>query len=151
MGQALLIACLSAAASFIGAWLAANFALRRFYKERMWERKAAAYSAIFEALHVIERWYDKHHDAYFEQRDLPEETTNKLRADANAAEDQLERRLASETWLLPDSCRKCLADMTSELKKRDQDWFTYIDTGVGTIRKATSELRQLVRSDLGIK
>ena len=97
----LLVPLLSAVASFVGAWLAANFALRRFYKERIWERKAAAYSAIFEALHIIEQWYDKHYDAYFEQRELPDEVTKKLRTNADAAEEDLERRLAAETWLIP--------------------------------------------------
>jgi hypothetical protein len=31
--------------SFFGAWLAARFALYRFYREKVWERKIAAYTA----------------------------------------------------------------------------------------------------------
>lgn len=147
----LLVPLLSAVASFVGAWLAANFALRRFYKERIWERKAAAYSAIFEALHIIEQWYDKHYDAYFEQRELPDEVTKKLRTNADAAEEDLERRLAAETWLIPTHCRERLTKLTNDLKKRDGDWFAYLDTGVGAILKATNELREMVRADLGIK
>jgi hypothetical protein len=54
-----LVPALTIAASFLGAWLAAHFALASFYRERIWERKAATYSAIFEALSVINRWYDK--------------------------------------------------------------------------------------------
>jgi len=47
-------------ASFFGAWLAARFALYRFYREKVWERKIAAYTAIFEALHDMGRWYEAH-------------------------------------------------------------------------------------------
>ena len=41
---------LSALASFAGAWLASKWALSSFYKQKVWERKLAAYTAIFEAL-----------------------------------------------------------------------------------------------------
>jgi hypothetical protein len=33
---------LTGIASFLGAWIAARFALSRFYQEKIWERKAAA-------------------------------------------------------------------------------------------------------------
>jgi hypothetical protein len=148
---ALLIALLSAIASFFGAWLAAHFALRHFYKERIWERKVAAYSAIFEALHIIERWYDQHFDAYVEQRDLSSETTTKLKKDANEAEEALERRLASETWLIPEECRLHLNSLTAKLKNRPVDWFTYLDDALGVLTKGTDHLRTLVQKDLGLK
>src|ERR1700712_4893218 len=90
----------TAVASFIGAWFAARFALSRFYREKVWERKAAAYTAIFEALHFIEQWFSEHQDAYFEQREISEEETKRLSKASNDAEAELARRLASETWLI---------------------------------------------------
>lgn len=77
---------IGAITSFLGAWLAANLALKRFYKEKMWERKAAAYTTIFEALHHIRNWYAKNLDAYFEQRDISDEKTKELQKFANKAE-----------------------------------------------------------------
>ena len=38
-----------ALASFAGAWLASKFALNSFYKQKVWERKAEAYTSIFSA------------------------------------------------------------------------------------------------------
>jgi hypothetical protein len=148
---ALLVALISTVASFFGAWLAAHFALRHFYKERIWERKVAAYSAIFEALHIIGLWYEKHLDAYIEQRDLSAETTAKLQRDANEAEETLERRLASETWLIPEECRHRLSRLTSDLKTRPDDWFQYLDNATGALAKGTDDLRNLVQKDLRIK
>jgi hypothetical protein len=37
----------------LGAWLGAAFALRRFQKERWWERKEAAYEAVVGALYSL--------------------------------------------------------------------------------------------------
>jgi hypothetical protein len=139
---------LTAIASFGGAWLAARFALSRFYQEKIWERKAAAYTAIFEALHFIDNWYSKHFDAYVTQQDMTVEETAKLRTAANDAEAELERRLASETWLIPDNCRLRLAKLTVDLKKREEDWFQYLDAGSATLKTATDELREMVHADL---
>lgn len=139
---------LTAVASFVGAWFAARFALSRFYREKIWERKAAAYTAIFEALHFIENWYSKHFDAYITQREMTEEETAKLRTSANAAEAELERRLASETWLIPDNCRIRLKQLTIDLKNREDDWFQYLEAGAAALQKATDELREMVHSDL---
>jgi hypothetical protein len=139
---------LTATASFLGAWVAARFALTRFYREKIWERKAAAYTAIFEALHFIDNWYSKHFDAYITQRELTKEETDKLRAAANDAEAELERRLASETWLIPDDCRLRLKKLTTDLKERQEDWFQYLDAGQATLQTATDELREMVHADL---
>ena len=40
----------SALASFAGAWLASKWALNSFYRQKVWERKLAAYTAIFDSL-----------------------------------------------------------------------------------------------------
>jgi hypothetical protein len=138
----------TALASFGGAWLAAHFALNTFYRQKIWERKTIAYTAIFEALHFIEQWYNKHLDAYLTQHELTQEATDKLRSAANDAEADLERRLASETWLIPNNCRMRLNKLTSDLKVRTEDWFEYLETGQHTLAVATDELRDMVHADL---
>jgi len=72
-------------ASFFGAWLAARFALYRFYREKVWERKIAAYTAIFEALHDKGRWYEAHIEEAMSGSDLPKETRDALAADYRKA------------------------------------------------------------------
>jgi hypothetical protein len=139
---------LTAVASFLGAWIAARFALSRFYQEKIWERKATAYTAIFEALHFIENWYSKHYDALITHREMTDEETAKLRTAANDAEAELERRLASETWLIPNDCRLRLTKLTTDLKTREQDWFEYLDNGQYLLTIATDDLRDMVHADL---
>jgi hypothetical protein len=45
-------------AAALGAWFTAHFSLRRFFREKEWERKTQAYTAIFEALHNMRAWFD---------------------------------------------------------------------------------------------
>jgi hypothetical protein len=54
-------------ASFAGTWFAAHFALRRFYREKVWERKTAAYTAIFEALYDMSLWFETQFNAEIPQ------------------------------------------------------------------------------------
>jgi len=56
------------------AWLAARFALSRFYREKVWERKTAAYTAIFDALHDMDQWFAEHLATFSNDRDLTTDT-----------------------------------------------------------------------------
>jgi hypothetical protein len=113
---------ITATASFVGAWLAARFALYRFYKEKVWERKAA-YTAIFEALHDMEKWFDAHISARRKDHEIPDDETERIGKEYRAARDLLERRLAAESWLLPDTSRTILNDMSYRLAHQPKaDW-----------------------------
>ena len=147
------IAIIAAAASFVGTWFAARLAFARFSREKIWERKAAAYTAIFEALHYIGRWYEKHYEASLTQKDIEEEKTKQLKIRANEAEDELERRLGAETWLIPTKCRARLEKMTVDLKNsgyRNTQWEPFLDEGCAIIDSATKDVRAMVVDDLGL-
>jgi hypothetical protein len=147
-------ALLTIVGSSFGAWIAARLAFTRFSREKIWERKAAAYTAIFEALHYIGRWYEKHYEASIEAKEIDDEKTKQLKADANKAEDELERRLASETWLLPAHCRLRLKKMIDDLKNsayRHTMWQEFLEDGGHIISTATDDLRNLVEIDLGLR
>jgi hypothetical protein len=146
-------AVLTIVGSSLGAWIAARLAFNRFSREKIWERRAAAYTAIFEALHYIGRWYEKHLEASIEAKDIETRTRSRLRADANKAKDELERGLASETWLIPLHCRHRLVKMTVELKssaRRHTMWPDFLVDGCHIISTVTDDLRNLVETNLGL-
>jgi hypothetical protein len=135
----------------MGAWLAARFALSRFYRERVWERKTAAYTAIFEALHEMGRWFDEHITADQQGIELTQEKKSTLADEYSSAKRALERRLAAETWLLPDDCRTRITTMWKELDYEGHDWYELLATGMDAIFSAQRDLRRLVRKDLGLE
>jgi hypothetical protein len=147
------LALIAAVASFVGAWIAALLAFARFSREKIWERKAAAYTAIFEALHYIGRWYEKHYEASLIKKEIDEEKTKQLKAEANKAEDELERRLGSETWLIPPLGRARLEKMTLDLKNsayKSTMWDEFLEGGCFIIKTATDDVRVMVVDDLGL-
>jgi hypothetical protein len=146
-----LIPLLSALASFLGAWLAAKLALNNFYRQKIWERRTETYTAIFEAIHAIERWHDKHFDASLAGREINEELTNKLRAESNKAEEDLERRLAGEAWLIPTAFRGRALRMTYDLKStasKHSEWQRFLQESLTIISGATQELLPMAANDL---
>lgn len=146
-------AIIAAIASFVGAWIAARLAFARFSREKIWERKAAAYTAIFEALHYIGRWYEKHYEASLIQKEIDEEKTKLLKSEANKAEDELERRLESETWLIPAQCRARLEKMSLDLKNsayKHTMWQEFLEDGCFIIKTANDDVRNMVVDDLGL-
>ena len=84
---------LTIVASFAGAWIASKLALSNYYRQQIWERKADAYTSIFEAICTVERWPSKHWDASQTGKEIEEDRKLTLHKEANKAEEELERRL----------------------------------------------------------
>jgi hypothetical protein len=145
--QSLLTAAITAP---LAAWLTARFALHRFYRERVWERKAAAYTAIFEALHDMRQWFDEHMTAGMRGYDIPEAEQSRLGESYREAKARLELRLDAERWLLPQACFDRLKDMTRDLEKHRESWFENLDEGLYATRTAMEDMRPIAQRDLGL-
>src|SRR5882757_10898790 len=57
----------------VSSLLAVRLALRRFYSEKWWERKSAAYTAIIESMHHLREHADTHLVFATKDRELPAE------------------------------------------------------------------------------
>jgi hypothetical protein len=137
----------------LAAWLTAQFALRRFYAEKVWERKIAAYTEIMEALHEMRQWFDTHWDAETEGRELSEQTQSRLTENYTQAEQKLQRRVDSEKWIISNECINVLESMQRKLHAADDktDWFGHLDAGTAAIRSAMRELIPVIRRDLRLE
>lgn len=72
-----LTALFAALTAFYGAWLAARFALKRFYKERIWKRKTQPIRRFLK--HCMTRVrFDTHYDALERGHDIPSEKAKQL-------------------------------------------------------------------------
>jgi hypothetical protein len=143
-----LIPVLTVIGSFAGAWLAAHFALRRFYRERIWDRKAAAYTAIFEALHEMARWYDEHYEAEIEKYEMDQDESNELRDSYANASRTLAKRIAAETWILPQECTELVSRLVNIKYKFGDNWPRHLETGSVAIQDTVNRLRSMARREL---
>lgn len=145
---------LTVCGSFVAAWIGARLSLGNFYKQQRWGRKADAYTSVFEALHGVARWYEKHIDGLRFDREIGEDQVTRLREEANRAEETLERCLAGQAWNLPDEFRTRAERLTTELssyQKPNMTWSEYLGTGQELIEQALRELDQIARRDLQIR
>ncbi|MGJ0455044.1 MAG: hypothetical protein ACR65T_17720 [Methylocystis sp.] len=136
IGDALFTATLSTVLSIGSAWLTARLALRRFVREKAWERKTGVYAQIFEALHDMRNWYDAHLDAEFRHAELDPAQQEELTEAYRKAKASLSRKLSSETWLLPHSCLERISQLERALSQRHDTFFEEIDNGSYEIGKA---------------
>lgn len=135
-------ALLSSVAAFVGSWLAARFALLRYYQERIWERRAEAYTSIFGSLHDMEQW-------------LSEALANDVgRVDISTYESShtsLARRISSESWLLSENFRKSFeayietdVDTSMEINK-------FLQMAMERHREQVESLREIVREEMLVR
>lgn len=138
-------------AAALGAWLTAHFSLRRFFREKEWERKTQAYTAIFETLHDMRAWFDEHWDAEAAGREIPKEKQEELGKRYRGAKAVLQRRLAAETWLLPEEYITRIRTMMRALSKNHGSFVEDLDQGSAAMSSAISDLRRMVRRDLKLE
>lgn len=135
----------------LAAWLASRFTAGRFYTERTWDRKANAYSTVFEALHTMQTWVGEELDAYYEQRDLTEAKAKKLREEYQGARDRIRKEIAGATWLLKPEVEEEITLLWSVLNKRYESWHDDMEASYGGISKTQNRLRDIARLDLGLE
>jgi hypothetical protein len=142
---------LSALASFAGAWLASKWALSSFYKQKVWERKLAAYTAIFEALHDMNKWFEKHLDEEKNKIGIPQDELDELRKSYKVAQSDLQRRMDSDGWLLSITCRNRVLDLHESLRSSNfLEWGELVDYGNAETRRAIRDLHGFARKDLDL-
>lgn len=95
--------------------LAVWLGLRRYRTERWWERKAAAYAAIIEALHTIEDTYDERIQALKKSVTLPIERIEKLRVAERDAHAEIRKYANQEGFLITKKAAEQLDDLSSFL------------------------------------
>ncbi len=138
-----------ALASFAGAWLASKFALSSFYKQRVWERKAEAYTAIFSAISEMNYWFDVHQNVYETDAEISKEEKEELWTSFKTARTDLRKRLGKEVWLIPEECRARIDKMLMVIDDREPpDLFQMLDTNNAETADCIRDLREMVRLDL---
>jgi hypothetical protein len=135
----------------LAAWLGAQFALKRFYSEKVWERKVAAYTSIFDALHDMCRWWSEHLRAG-SGSNIPQDVRDKLSAEYREADAKLARQLDRERWLLPTTCSERLVRMRRDLDRANEaeSWEEHLLIGSAATDSTMEDMLTLARNDLKI-
>lgn len=137
----------------LSAWLTVRFALRRFYSEKWWERKAAAYTAIFEALHHVRNCAD--HQLVFSQRDmdLPEAADSELTKMMSNAIADLRKYFDIGTFIVSQEAVDVMAVFMSELDEATnvKSWEPHLVLKIEAVDKCLNSLRPVAKNDLALR
>jgi len=102
----------------------------------------------------MERWFAEQNGALSDGRELSQERTDTLSAAYQVAKATLQRRLASETWLIPEEIRRRIEHGLVDLDlaaSRTTDWVELIIQGHEVIYLLKLDVRMAVLRDLGLQ
>ncbi len=137
-----------AVAALITVWLS----LHRFYQERWWEKKLAAYTAVIEALHNIKQNFSEEWEAEIlgkEHRSssIGQEVHERSMAELRRAADIGELLFSAEATSELD---KLLIDLTN-VHNPDHIYFDYLDGSLRPVIRCLTEIKRLARLDLKLR
>lgn len=139
---------ITAMTGLMGVWLGVFLTERRAYRERAWELKARAYSAIFEALEKMRRSFERSYNAEVrgrERDEIEEEADNR---EYRATRDELFILIARESWILPGDVGYRIAELEKRLSARHDTYFESVDDGLAALKAASVSLREFARRDM---
>ncbi|NLS25068.1 hypothetical protein S2M10_00310 [Sphingomonas sp. S2M10] len=132
----------------VGIWLGVVLTERKTYRERAWELKARAYSAIFEALEKMRRSYERSYNAEVRGRERDEAEEEADNHEFRSTRDQLFILIASESWILPDEVSHQITSLEKQLSIRRDSYFEGVDDGRIAVRDTAARLRHFARRDM---
>lgn len=126
--------------------------MQNYHAQRVWDRRAEAYSAIFGALDGMHLWFVKNVvDIERNDQPSPQEETSR-RTTFQTQRTALSQLLARETWVIPERTQNIIAKL---FKALDPDetvlWSDLILNGDTAFREAITTLKQAARDDLGVQ
>ena len=129
-----------------------RLALRRFYAERWWERKADAYSCIVEALHDAIEYCSARSLEDLHGVQLSEQREKELVEGYELANRELKKATRVGAYVISDEVVEVLDALQKRprLDPKDCAWFEMFDADCEAYKKALSEVRRLAKKDLKV-
>jgi hypothetical protein len=134
----------------ISARVTVHFALKRFYLEKWWERKAEAYSSIIEALHHMKNYAD-HQMAFHERgRELPEDGKKELSEKMRCGIAEIRKRADIGAFVISEEAVVALRTLQKDLDEstNTQDWYEHLDQWLWAVNKCLDSMRSIAKNDL---
>lgn len=143
---------IQSAISIGGAFLAAHLAMKKFRSEKWWEKRAAAYAELVEALHIMKWPIGEHLEAAYESRDIPDEENNRMWEEFRVARRNIWKIADSSTFLVSGEVMSAVMEMERALgnARNAKSWIDHLDEEFAAIDRCLERVKQIGKSDLGI-
>lgn len=135
-------------ATLLAVWLTSRFAWRRTHSEKIWDRKAEAYSAILQALHEMESSLDSWMNDETLRRDISEEASQERRKRYKLARSQLQSVTGREVWLLNPAVKLDVVELNNVLETHYDSWFEDLDASLFAVGNTIKSIAKLAKEEL---
>jgi len=134
--------------AMIVAVLTVQLSLRRFYREKWWERRLDAYIRVIEALHHMMRDLDASYKREIEGRDHESAHAKELSAKASAGWAEVRKTIDMGQLLLSPEALNVLRHMMEDRLRPDHMYFEYLDHTLAEVRECLPKVIALAKIDL---
>ncbi|MGO8943244.1 MAG: hypothetical protein ACLQJ7_06175 [Syntrophobacteraceae bacterium] len=140
----------------VSARVTLHYALKRFYFEKWWERKAEAYTSIFEALHHLKNQVD--HELVSERindpslRPVVEKVLEELKAKMMAATAEIRKRTDIGAFAISEEAVRALHILLTELDQSTstKDYPEHLNLRLSAVNKCLDSMRDIAKNDLKV-
>lgn len=139
--------------AIVTARLTVHLALKRFYAEKWWERKSAAYLAIIEALHHVRNHADTNLNFSLRGKDLPAEGDKQLTVKLQEAMADLRKHWDMGSFVISEEAVAAMNTLMSELESSTNTtlWQEHLELKLQSVDKCLSSMRNIARQDLRLQ
>lgn len=129
-----------------------NLSLRKFYRERWWEKKAEAYEAIIEALYNMKTYLERYRDAVAEDQDFDESSLIQIKEKGIEGMNQVSRAATIGSFLISDEAATLVFLLRDELRKGkpQASLLTNFDNDVAIVTKHLYKMLDIAKKDLKV-
>lgn len=135
----------------ITARVTVRYALRRFYAEKWWERKNAAYTAIIEAIHHIGEHADNNFEALRRDVEIPKDIEEDLTRKMREATAQLRLHRDVGSLVISQEATNRVNKLLSELEASATPGTTWLDhllARINAVGECLTDVRRIACADL---
>lgn len=135
----------------VSAWVTSTLALRRFRRDKLWERKVAAYDRIVEALNAMKEVWDFDLDSEVRGRDVPDDVRRTNQQKYSEARLEVGRAINLGAYVLSKDAVSCLTDYLTRLKRppsNDAIWFEVLADAAAATAQCLEQLTVIAGREL---
>lgn len=131
-------------------WITVRLALRRFYTEKWWERKAQAYSEIIGSLAKMRICFDKWENEELRYKEIRVEARKKVNEEYTNAKRVIEDTVAVGSFIVSEKAAEVLSLFLKELQKEDiqGNWPNDFGRHHSEVIKCIARLREIAKREL---
>ena len=126
------------------AYITVKLSVKQFYSQRLWEKKAEAYSHIMEHLSYLQYNFGEWADELVGLSTLSKEQQRKLSEGYLQSKEAITKAAAIGAYVVSDTTTAALAELLRELSKEDPsgNWFADNDRYYGAVKQCIRIIRE---------